>query len=103
MSLILGLFLIPNFAFGYDYETHGFLTKQTTEFYNSNFPEKISQDLIYFLVDGSRREDDTPRWINHFYDPVYQRGYQPEIVIDAYPLAFAQTLEKVINWTFSTL
>ena len=101
MSLILGLFLIPNFAFGYDYETHGFLTKQTTEFYNSNFPEKISQDLIYFLVDGSRREDDTPRWINHFYDPVYQRGYQPEIVIDAYPLAFAQTLEKVINWVSS--
>ena len=101
MSLILGLFLITSLAFSYDYETHGFFTNHTSEFYNANFSEKISLGLVNFLVDGSRREDDTPRWINHFYDPVYQRGYQPEIAIDAYPLAFAQVLERVVNWVSS--
>ncbi|KKT86400.1 MAG: hypothetical protein UW85_C0002G0001, partial [Parcubacteria group bacterium GW2011_GWA1_Parcubacteria_45_10] len=101
ISAFFALFLLPLKVFAYDYETHGFLTKQTADFYNQGFSEKIPQELINFLIDGSRKEDDSPRWINHFYDPVYQRGYQPEIAIDAYPLAFAQTIEKVVNWVSS--
>ncbi len=101
ISAFLALFLLPLRIFAYDYETHGLLTKQTTDFYNQSFSEKIPQELVNFLIDGSRKEDDSPRWINHFYDPVYQRGYQPEIAIDAYPLAFAQTIEKVVNWVSS--
>ncbi|MFH1346902.1 MAG: lamin tail domain-containing protein [Spirochaetota bacterium] len=26
------------------------------------------------MIDGARREDDVPRWMNHFYDPVNERG-----------------------------
>ncbi|OGY38893.1 MAG: hypothetical protein A2418_01705 [Candidatus Brennerbacteria bacterium RIFOXYC1_FULL_41_11] len=101
ISAFFALFLLPETARGYAYETHGFLTKQTIEFYNSYFSEKVPVDLVNFVIDASRREDDSPRWINHFYDPVYQRGYQPDIAIDSYPLAFAQILEKVVNWVSS--
>ncbi|MEW5805282.1 MAG: lamin tail domain-containing protein [Patescibacteria group bacterium] len=101
-ALLISAVFAPFFVFGYDYNTHGYLTQETIRFYNQSFSEnQISQDLANFLVDGSRKEDDAPRWINHFYDPVYQRGYDPDIAIDAYPLVFADTLKQVINWVSS--
>src|SRR5581483_6001131 len=35
---------------------------------------KIPDELQNFLIEGSRREDDNPRWMNHFYDPINNRG-----------------------------
>jgi len=73
---VLGFFIANfNSAFAYDAGTHAFLTNEVVKFYNQHFPNnKISDDLIPYLIDGSRREDDPPRWMNHFYDPVYNRG-----------------------------
>lgn len=73
---ILGFFITQtNNALAYSIETHAFLTGEVIKFYNRNFPNnKISDDLTPYLLDGSRREDDPPRWMNHFYDPVYNRG-----------------------------
>jgi len=72
---VLGFFVVYNPVFAYDTETHAYLTSEVVKFYNQNFPNnKISDDLTLYLLDGSRREDDIPRWMNHFYDPVYNRG-----------------------------
>ncbi len=79
-------FLIPIFIFGfftanissvfaYGIETHAYLTDEIIGFYNKNFSNnEIPDGLSSYLIDGSRREDDIPRWMNHFYDPVYNRG-----------------------------
>ncbi|TSC89617.1 MAG: endonuclease G, mitochondrial [Parcubacteria group bacterium Gr01-1014_3] len=59
----------------YGVETHAFLTQAATEFYNKNFPDKkLSEETINYLIDGARLEDNSPRYMNHFYDPVNQRG-----------------------------
>ncbi|MFA5098970.1 MAG: lamin tail domain-containing protein [Candidatus Paceibacterota bacterium] len=73
---ILGLFIFQNnIAFAYDVDTHAYLTSEVVKFYNQNFPNsKISNELNDYLIDGSRKEDDVPRPMNHFYDPVNNRG-----------------------------
>ena len=61
----------------YHVETHAYLTREIVDFYNEHFPDKeITEGQAIFLVDGSRREDDIPRWMNHFYDPVHDRGLE---------------------------
>lgn len=75
-------FAVSNYAEAYSTKTHAFLTKAIIDFYQSNFPqEKISDKYINYIIEGSIREDDPPRWMNHFYDPVYKRGlsYDPKI------------------------
>jgi len=80
---ILGFFIInTNSVFAYGIDTHAYLTNEVVKFYNQNFPNnKIFDELKDYLIDGSRKEDDIPRWMNHFYDPVYNRGlsYDPRI------------------------
>ena len=62
-------------AIAYSIGTHAFLTKETIKFYNQNFSKNPVKDyLVNFVIDGARREDDAPRWVNHFYDPVNNRG-----------------------------
>jgi hypothetical protein len=86
IPIFISGFFVSNIplVFGYGANTHSFLTEEAFEFYNQKFPQnKISGELKQYLIDGSRREDDTPRWMNHFYDPVYNRGmtYDPKIDI----------------------
>ena len=75
------LFVFTSKTFAYGYETHALLTEESINFFNSKYSE-ISPDLGRYLVDGSRREDDVPRWLNHFYDPVYDRGVSYDAAID---------------------
>jgi hypothetical protein len=79
---VLGFFVANfNSAFAYGIETHAYLTSELVRFYNQNFPNnKISDELKAYLIDGSRREDDVPRWMNHFYDPVYNRGLTDSVL-----------------------
>lgn len=71
---------MPGTAFAYGIETHAGLTKEIIGFYNKHFPgNPISENLNDYLIDGSRREDDPPRWYNHFYDPVYSRGLESNV------------------------
>ena len=71
-TLFSGLFVSTSYA--YEVETHAFLTDETIQFYNRNFKNKISDDLKDYLVDGARKEDDSPRYLNHFYDPINDQG-----------------------------
>ena len=79
--LILTL-ISPACAYGYGYETHGYLTQETVDFYLSRSGSSLQNYLIPYLVDGARREDDSPRWFNHFFDPVYNRGFSYDERID---------------------
>lgn len=73
----LGFLVITQNAFAYGIETHAALTANIFEYYNKNFPQnKIPDEMKNYLVDGSRHEDSLPRWMNHFYDPVYDRGLE---------------------------
>lgn len=72
--LVLGFFIAPQNVSAYGVETHAFLTSKTIDFYNQHFKIKVSIDLGPYLIDGARREDNMPRYLNHFYDPVNDRG-----------------------------
>lgn len=82
LIFLLIVLIFQNNAFAYDIETHAYLTKEAIDFYNKNFPNKIPNDLIPYLIDGSRKEDESPRWMNHFYDPIYNRGLTEDAAID---------------------
>lgn len=82
--IILGLFIAyPKSIFAYESETHAFLTDTALKLYNSAYSDQsINSELEKYLLDGTRREDDPPRWMNHFYDPVYDRGLTQDNKID---------------------
>ena len=98
IALLLGIFL-PALTYGYSFETHGYLTKETVDFYllrGGNVPAQ----LVPYLIDGSRREDDSPRWLNHFFDPVYNRGFSYDARID--PLLNAGDYPSSKQWSQSS-
>lgn len=79
--LLLAFFGLKSEVLAYSIETHAYLTDQIFNFYNKHFPQnKIPEELRVYLIDGARREDDIPRWMNHFYDPVYDRGLVDSIL-----------------------
>lgn len=96
--LILGFFIINfNTVFAYEIETHAYLTNEVVKFYNQNFPDnKIPDEFKNYLLNGSRREDDIPRWMNHFYDPVKDRGLTRDPAID--PLYALGAWQKSKDW-----
>jgi hypothetical protein len=74
------IFLPSGQISAYDDETtHPALTQEIVEFYNLLHPEnKITPEEKEFIVSGSIEEDEWPRWLNHFYDPVYKSGWTGE-------------------------
>lgn len=71
------IFMPKGVVLAYSPETHALFSDKATELYNAHVPgNKIDDGLKNYLIDGSRREDDPPRWLNHFYDPVYNRGLE---------------------------
>lgn len=80
--VIFGLFFVffSKDVFAYSVETHAFLTDKIFDFYNHHFPQQnLSKELKPYLIEGARQEDNFPRYMNHFYDPVYERGLTDEI------------------------
>jgi len=83
--IFLGLlfYIAPSIVGAYTISTHEFLTSQALKLYVQQFSDNtISADLSNYLIDGARREDDPPRWLNHFYDPVFKRGLSSDNAID---------------------
>jgi hypothetical protein len=77
--IILFSSVIINRALAYDDKTtHPALTDEIVDFYNLNFGEKITEEEKEWIVLGSMLEDTPPRWINHFYDPIYDEGWTGE-------------------------
>ena len=94
--ILLGIFVITKVVFAYELPTHEFLTNETIKLYSQSFPSGQSiRGYESYLMDGIRREDDPPRWMNHFYDPVYQRGLTQDSKIDPF--------YKLGNWQESKI
>jgi len=67
-------------VFAYDDNTtHPALTDEIVDFYNLSFPNKqLTSQQKEWVIQGSILEDTPPRWINHFYDPIYKEGWSGE-------------------------
>ena len=78
--IIIALFLFFQNAFAYDDKTtHPALTDEIIDFYNLSFPDnQLTPQQKEWIIEGSILEDTPPRWINHFYDPVYKIGWSGE-------------------------
>jgi len=81
------LFLFSHFfANSYDDKTtHPALTDEIVDFYNLSFENKLTPEEKELIVQGSIDEDTPPRWINHFYDPIYNEGWKAENLGDVAP------------------
>ncbi|MBI2446205.1 MAG: lamin tail domain-containing protein [Parcubacteria group bacterium] len=81
-----GLFLISGFLFyqnsaAYsDTTTHPDLSREIISFYELSTGKKFTDEQKQWIIQGSKDEDKAPRWINHFYDPVFERGLQAESI-----------------------
>ncbi len=94
---IAGFFVLVPSVSAYNAGTHGFLTEQSIDFYNKKSDgNKFPVELKNYLIDGALREDDIPRWLNHFYDPVFNRGLTYDTTID--PINIAGKWESSKNW-----
>lgn len=59
--------------------THPALTMEGIELYNKSAGIKIAPEEMNWIRKGSVEEDKTPRWINHFYDPIHKSGLKESI------------------------
>lgn len=100
--------IIPEQAFGYDTETHAYLTQEAVSFFNNQSADRIDSKYVNYLIDGSRREDDMIRSLNHFYDPVYNRPLTGDTLTESSTITnFGLNLIKPLittakNWALDT-
>lgn len=88
-SIILGVLLYSQHLFAYD-ETiiHPSLTIEAAKLYNLNFEEKLTNQEIDWIRQGSIDEDDVDyltlraRSSNHFYDPVNKTGWTNTMTLE---------------------
>ena len=67
--------LYPLPARDYEISAHAALTNAIVDKYNAAYPDAgIDDEFRFDLVRGAKEEDDGRRWLNHFYDPVRNRG-----------------------------
>lgn len=65
----------PHRVFGYDTNVaHPGIIHQAVLLYNKNNNQKISVQELGWLKQGVADEDNPTRWLNHFYDPIYNKG-----------------------------
>jgi len=77
LIITLFSFCFFNLANAYnDQTTHPALTEQAVDLYNFSFADKqLTSEQKEWIIEGSILEDTPPRWINHFYDPIYKTGW----------------------------
>lgn len=79
--IIFSFLFIPIFSFAYnDSTTHPALTQEIVEFYNYYFQGNLARGEINLIKQGSTNEDAPPRYVNHFYDPIYNEGWKGELL-----------------------
>jgi len=88
LILISGFLLLThNNILAYDDKTtHPDLTREAITFYELSTGKKFTDEQKQWVIQGSIDEDFVPRWLNHFYDPIFERGLQtPAVGINGYP------------------
>ncbi len=82
--LMLVTFLLPVFCYGYSNNTtHPALTNETVDIFNHFYQDlKINNEQRNFVLKGSREEDEPlSRPLNHFYDPINDKGLNEGLTI----------------------
>ena len=81
LILISGFLLLThNNVLAYDDKiTHPNLTREIITFYELSTGKKFAEEQKQWIIQGSIDEDFAPRWLNHFYDPVYERGLSTDM------------------------
>lgn len=73
--------MFSNQAFSYDdTDTHPDLTEEIAKFYNYFYEPKITGEQMQLMRWGAWHEDTPPRWMNHYYDPVYNVGWEGKTI-----------------------
>lgn len=105
--ILAGVFFVLPDVRAYDSQNdHSFLTNQITELYNKIYEPDLTKSQIEQLMKGSSDEDITPRWINHFYDPILNKewlgkrlqGIPEEQVRQISKIAFGKDPVSIMNW-----
>ena len=72
---LVSFLLFPLFTFAYKPDTtHKGLTRDILKFYEYYYPSKFTEDEKISIEKGAVDEDSGVRALNHFYDPVYNKG-----------------------------
>src|SRR3989338_8814486 len=74
LFLIFGFLFYQNIKAYSDTTTHPDLTREIIDFYELSGGRKFTEEQKQCVIQGSIDEDAAPRWLNHFYDPVFERG-----------------------------
>ena len=53
---------------------HPSLSRGAGEIYNSQAEEKLTEEQVNWIIEGSIAEDIDPRYLNHYYEPTIGRG-----------------------------
>ena len=72
------LLLAPQASFAYGLSTHRGLTDETVDFFNIFYQDfAFSEEEKELIKKGGVDEDENTqlRWMRHFYDPVYNKGW----------------------------
>ncbi|MFA5175273.1 MAG: hypothetical protein WC430_02495, partial [Patescibacteria group bacterium] len=73
--LFCSAFFFPSRAFCYDTDiAHPNIAKMASELYNQTFDTDLTNEEVSWIEEGARQEDTPFRWMNHFYDPVHEKG-----------------------------
>jgi len=72
---VIGSAIIFSRAFSYDSDiAHPNIAELAGELYNGNSTNDLNQQEINWLKQGAIDEDTPIRWMNHFYDPIADKG-----------------------------
>jgi len=76
LSTLIGTLWVPILVSAYaNQTTHPALTDEAVDLFNNYYTaQKISEADKNLIKQGSVEEDEAPRWMNHFYDPVHNNG-----------------------------
>ncbi|MFH1292367.1 MAG: lamin tail domain-containing protein [bacterium] len=73
-SLVL---IISNRVYSHDSNVvHPGIVTLAVDLYNANFSQKITSQQAKWIRSGSIQEDTPNRWLNHFYDPIFNNGFK---------------------------
>lgn len=84
IMLFLSTFLFSTNTYAYPTEVHEFITQEALRQYSEEILYSFSDKEKEFIVEGASHEDTTPRWMNHFFDPIYKRGLSSDPVINPF-------------------
>ena len=73
---LISILSIPRVLAYDDHTAHPALTQEIVKFYNLSYPNNpVTSEEAEWIIQGSINEDQWPRWINHFYDPINRVGW----------------------------